>query len=292
LTPCTLELGGKSPVIIDKSAKIQTAIERVSAAKWLNVGQICVAPDYVLVHKDREQEFIDGMKKKINVAFGENPKDSPHFGRVINGNHVRRINELLSKTQGTVVAGGAEAVDPDSRYFPPTLVKDAKMGEPLLTEEIFGPVLPILSVDSMEDAVNKVNTICDRPLALYVYSEDKAATNTVLNGTLSGGVGVNTSLEQLSNNNLPFGGVGGSGYGAYHGKAGFDEFSHRRSVLKQDTLLMKGASFPDKPSDQMFDMAVKMMVTGFLTEQQRQVVKVGLTAGAVVLAGAALRSRL
>jgi aldehyde dehydrogenase (NAD+) len=264
----------------------------VSAAKWLNAGQICVAPDYVLVHKDREQEFIEGMKKKINVAFGDNPKDSPHFGRIINSNHVRRINGLLSKTTGTVVAGGADAVDPDAHYFPPTLVKDVKMGEPLLTEEIFGPVLPIITVNDMDDAVKTVNGICDRPLALYVYSEDKTATDKVLNGTLSGGVGVNTSLEQLTNPHLPFGGVGGSGYGAYHGKAGFDEFSHRRSVLKQDTLLMKGAALPDKPSDQMFDMAVKMMVTGFLTEQQRQVVKAGLTAGGVLLAGAALRSRL
>merc|ERR1719469_1863303 len=209
LTPVTLELGGKSPVIIDKSAKIQTAIDRVSAAKWLNAGQICVAPDYVLVHKDVAQEFLEGMKKKIGDAFGADPKASPHFGRIINSNHVRRINGLLDETQGTVVAGGA-GVDPDNKYFPPTLVKDPKMGEPLLMEEIFGPVLPIMSVDNMDEAIDKVNSICDRPLALYVYSEDQSATDKVLNNTLSGGCAVNTSFEHLTNFNLPFGGVSSS----------------------------------------------------------------------------------
>jgi aldehyde dehydrogenase (NAD+) len=292
LTPVTLELGGKSPVIIDKSAKIQTAIERVSAAKWLNVGQICVAPDYVLVHKDREQEFVEGMKKKISKAFGEDPKASPHFGRIINGNHVRRIDGLLHATQGEVVAGGKDAVDADSHYFPPTLVKGAKLGEPLLSEEIFGPVLPIVAVENMDDAVSKVNTICDRPLALYVYSEDQAATDTVLNGTLSGGACVNTSLEHLMNANLPFGGVGGSGYGAYHGKAGFDEFTHYRSVFKQDTTIMKGAAFPDKPPDSAYDIAVKATVTGFLTDQQRSMLQAGKYVVGAVVAGALLRSRL
>merc|ERR1712232_1019036 len=130
LTPVTLELGGKSPVIIDKSAKIQTAIDRVSYAKWLNAGQICVAPDYVLVHKSREREFVEGMKKKIIDAFGDDPKASPDYGRVIDDRHVKRISALLSETQGQVVIGGPDTIDTGNHYFPPTLVKDAQMGEP------------------------------------------------------------------------------------------------------------------------------------------------------------------
>merc|ERR1712190_228488 len=292
LTPVTLELGGKSPVIIDKSAKIQTAIDRVSYAKWLNAGQICVAPDYVLVHKDREQEFVEGMKKKICDAFGDDPKASPDFGRIIDDRHVTRINALLSKTQGQVVAGGPDVVDPDRHYFPPTLVKDAKMGEPLLNEEIFGPVLPIIAVDNVDEAIEKANAICDRPLALYVYSEDPTVTNKVLNSTLSGGAAVNTCFEQLLNANLPFGGVGASGMGSYHGKHGFDEFTHKRSVLKQDTLIMKGAAMPDKPPEGMYDIAVKALITGFLTERQRQLVKSGLVVAAAGMAGLLMRSRL
>merc|ERR1712232_1106397 len=292
ITPVTLELGGKSPVIIDKSAKIQTAIDRVSYAKWLNAGQICVAPDYVLVHKDREQEFVEGMKKKIRDAFGDDPKASPHFGRIIDDRHVMRINALLSETQGQVVAGGPDAVDPDGHYFPPTLVQDAKMGEPLLTEEIFGPVLPIIAVDNVDEAIEKVNAICDRPLALYVFSEDRTVTDKVLNGTLSGGVAVNTCFEQLLNANLPFGGVGASGMGAYHGKHGFNEFTHKRSVLKQDTLIMKSAAMPDKPPAGMYDIAVKAFITGFLTDHQRQLVKSGLVAVGAGMAGALMRSRL
>lgn len=293
LTPVTLELGGKSPVIIDKSAKLQTAIDRIFAAKFgINSGQICVAPDYVLVHKDLERQFAEGMKTKITNAFGSDPKSNPNFGRIINAGHVKRIGGLLDKTRGEIVAGGAETVDPGSNYFPPTLVQNVSMGEPLLTEEIFGPVLPVMGVQSMEEATEKVNAICGKPLALYVYSEDQQATQTVLNNTNSGGVGINTSLEQLMNSNLPFGGVGSSGYGAYHGKAGFDEFTHRRSVLHQDTMISKGASLPDNPPDKMYDLVVKLTITGFLTKEQKQKLWYGFLACGAVAAGTAVRSRL
>lgn len=294
LTPVTLELGGKSPVFIDKSAKMQTVIERVSMTKWLNCGQICIAPDYVMVHKDREQEFINGMKEHLEKYFGKGGavKDSPYYGRIINGNHVHRIAGLLKETQGEVVAGGMEFIDPDSSYFPPTLVRGAKLGEPLLSEEIFGPVLPVVAVDSMDEAIAKVNGICDRPLALYVYAEDKNVQEKILGGTLSGGVCINSCMEHLMNANLPFGGVGGSGYGAYHGKAGFDEFTHRRSVLHQDTTIMKGASIPPNPPDNMYDLAIKATVTGFLTDSQRQQAKMAATAAAALVGGLLLRARL
>jgi len=293
LTPVTLELGGKSPVIVDKSAKMKSVIERVSTAKFsMNVGQICVAPDYVVIHKDREQEFIQGMKQHIENLFGKDVKQSPHFGRIINANHVRRIGGLLSETQGEVVVGGMDTIDADSKFIPPTIVKDAQLGEPLLTEEIFGPVLPVVTTTSIEDAVEKVNHICDQPLALYVFSEDKSATEYVLGNTTSGGACINTSLEHLLNHNLPFGGVGSSGYGSYHGKAGFDEFTHRRSVLHQDTTIMKGSSLPPKPSDKIYDIAVKATITGFLSDSQRTMMKMGLGVGALAAAGMMFRSKL
>lgn len=293
LTPVTLELGGKSPVIVDKSAKMKSVIERVSQAKFsMNVGQICVAPDYVVIDKSREQEFIDGMKKHLESCFGTDPSQSPHFGRVINSRHVQRIGGLLAETKGEAVTGGAQSINADANYFPPTVVRDAKMGEPLLTEEIFGPVLPVIATEGIEDSVKKVNSICNQPLALYVFSEDKQATDYVLNNTASGGAAINTSLEHLLNNNLPFGGVGASGFGSYHGKAGFDEFTHRRSVLDQDTFIMKGAALPPQPGDSLYDIAVKATVTGFFTEGQRRVLKTGLGAAAVAVAGVVLRSKL
>jgi len=294
LTPVTLELGGKSPVIVDKSAKMESVIARVAMAKWLNCGQICIAPDYVLVHKDREEEFINGMKSHIEKYYGKGDKvkDSPYYGRIINSNHVHRLAGLLKETQGQVVTGGMEYVDPDASFIPPTLVRGAKLGEPLLSEEIFGPVLPVVAVDSMEDAIATVNGICDRPLALYVYAEDKDVQDKILGNTLSGGACINTSMEHLMNSNLPFGGVGGSGYGSYHSKAGFDEFTHRRSVLHQDTTIMKGASLPPNPPDNMYDMAVKFTITGFLTDEQRKQAKLAATAGAVVVAGLLLRAKL
>lgn len=294
LTPVTLELGGKSPVFVDKSASMHTVVSRLSMAKWLNCGQICIAPDYVLVHKDREEEFINAMKAHIEKYFGKDGhvQDSPYYGRIINSNHVHRLAGMLKDTQGQVVTGGMEYVNPDASFIPPTLVRGAKPGEPLLSEEIFGPILPVVAVESMEEAVDKCNGICDRPLALYVFSEDKHVQDKILGNTLSGGVAINSCMEHFMNSNLPFGGVGGSGYGAYHGKAGFDEFTHRRSVLDQDTSIMKGASLPPNPPDNMYDMAVKFTITGFLSEAQRKQAKLAATVGAAAVTGLLLRSRL
>jgi acyl-CoA reductase-like NAD-dependent aldehyde dehydrogenase len=294
LTSVTLELGGKSPVIIDKSAKMKSVVSRVSAAKWFNAGQICIAPDYVLVHKDREEEFISEMKKQLQESYGSDPKQSIDFGRIINSSHVRRVSELLEKTQGEVVAGGISQVDSSARYFPPTIVRDAKLGEPLLTDEIFGPVLPVIAVDSVEDAVRKTKEVCDQPLALYVFSEDAKATAQVLDNTISGGGCINTCFEHVASQELPFGGFGSSGCGAYHGKAGFDEFTHRRSILHQDTLIQRGAGLPPPAPvpKNLYDILVKATITGFLTDAQRKQAKVMLGAVGAACVGAALRSRL
>jgi len=293
LTPVTLELGGKSPVFIDKSATMESALDRVSMAKfWLNCGQICIAPDYILVHKDREEEFVKGMTARLETAFGKDVKAAKNYGRIINSNHVNRLAGMLKGTKGEVVAGGIEGADPEARYMPPTIVRNAQIGEPLLSEEIFGPILPIVTVDSMDDAIAKMNGICDRPLALYVFSEDKAIQDKVLGSTLSGGACINSTMDHLMNLNLPFGGVGGSGHGSYHSKAGFDEFTHRRSVMHQDTTIMKGSSLPPNAPDEMYDLAIKLTVTGFLTDAQRKHAKIAATAGAALIAGLLLKSKL
>jgi len=279
---------------VDKSAKMKSVVERICFPKFsFNVGQICVSPDYVVIHKEREEEFIEAMKQHVEKLFGKDPKQSPHFGRIINSRHVERIGDLLSKTKGEVVLGGLDEVDPAANYVPPTIVRHAQLGEPLLTEEIFGPVLPVITAENLEDAVKKVNSICDQPLALYVYAEDKKAIEYVLGATSSGGAAINTSLEHLINTNLPFGGVGSSGYGAYHGKAGFDEFTHGRAVLHQDTLLLTGSSMPPKPPDALYDIVVKATITGFLSQGQKKVLKLGgLGAAAMALTSLALRSKL
>ena len=181
---------------------------------------------------------------------------------------------------GTVVAGGQ--TDAEGAYVAPTLIRDPSMDEPVMREEIFGPLLPIFAVSGPAEAVARVNAVCNRPLALYVFAEDQKAIDTVLNGTNSGGVCVNTVMEHFSNNHMPFGGVGESGMGRYHGKHGFDEFSHHRSVLVKDTRLIKGPILPPPPytSDKLYDLAVKMQVTGFLTPGQKTVAK--LAAAGVV----------
>jgi len=219
---------------------------------------------------------------------------SEDFGRLINSSHVHRIQGLMDQTKGTFVTGGVSTIDPSDHYIPPTVVAGVEMGEPLMTEEIFGPVLPVMVVESMEDAVNKVNQICNQPLALYVYSEDADATATVLDGTTSGGGCINASLEHLLNSNLPFGGVGASGYGSYHGKAGFDEFTHKRSILQQDTFLMKKFGLPQPPykDDSMYDFVVKAQITGFLTDAQKSMLKAGAAVGAAAIAAVVFRSRL
>lgn len=251
-----------------------------------------IAPDHILIHKDREEEFLACMQKEIETLFGADPKSNESYGRIINARHVERISTLLKGTQGEVVCGGLSQVDASTNYFPPTLVRAAQLGEPLLSEEIFGPVLPIATFSRLDEAVRMSKNICARPLALYVFSEDKAAIEHVLANTLSGGVCINTCLEHAANPNLPFGGVGASGMGYYHGKHGFDEFTHRRSVLHQDSTLMRTSPLPPNPSDLIYDLATKAQVTGFLTESQRAVAKNMLTAGLCAAAGMVLRSRL
>lgn len=228
LTPVTLELGGKSPTIVAADADLDVAAHRIVWGKGMNAGQTCIAPDYVLADASIRDALVDKMVSTIAEYYGPNPKSSDSFGRIINSNHLARLEGLLHGHGGTVVTGGE--VDTDERYFAPTIIVDPNPLSPLMQEEIFGPILPVLSVESVDDAIDFV---VDRPkpLALYVFSSSRDIVDDVLQRTSSGGACVNHCVMHILPSELPFGGVGPSGMGAYHGQRGFDTFSHLKSVL-------------------------------------------------------------
>lgn len=230
LTPTVLELGGKSPTYVHASADLEVAARRIAWGKFLNAGQTCIAPDYVLADRQIRDELVDKLASQITEFYGSDPKSSASFGRIVNERHLARLRGLLDRGAGTVVTGGS--VDDAQRYVPPTITVDPSTDSPIMSEEIFGPILPVLSVDGASHARDFI-TARPKPLALYVFANDQAAIDTVLDGTSSGGVCINHTLMHLIPANLPFGGVGDSGMGAYHGKAGFDVFSHHRSVLRK-----------------------------------------------------------
>lgn len=291
LTPMTLELGGKSPTIIGKSARIPTAVARITQMKWINAGQTCIAPDYILVHKSVHKDVVQQLAATLKQWYGDASEESKDYGRVINERHVHRIQRLVDESSGQVTRIGAKA---SGNFFPPTLIDQPLEKDPIMQEEIFGPALPILPFDTIEEAIALTKRVCPRPLALYVFSEDKVEVEKVLNSTLSGGVCINSALEHNTNYELPFGGIGESGMGAYNGKWGFNEFSHHRAVFYKDTFLQRGTLLPPPPykTDFLYDLAVKLEITGFLTEPQRMLLKAG--AGALAAGGlyAALRSSL
>ncbi len=228
LTPVTLELGGKNPAVVDPTADIPTAARRIVWAKFLNAGQTCVAPDYVVVHRDREAELLDALAAQVRHAFGEDPRRSPDYARVVDDRHVQRLTDLLWRTEAKSVVGGAS--DPSQRYVPPTVLAGVSWDDAVMEEEIFGPLLPVLAYDDLDELLVRMATR-EKPLALYLYSRDRGTMARFVNQTSSGSVSVNHSAVQLAVPELPFGGVGASGTGAYHGKAGFDTFSHHKAVL-------------------------------------------------------------
>jgi len=227
LTPVTLELGGKSPCIVDRDVDLETSARRIISGKFQNSGQTCVAPDYVLVHKDIEQKLIDKLKDTIHQFYGENPQTSADYSRVINERHTQRLADLLEGE--SVIEGGK--VDIKDHYISPTLVKVPANGESkLMKDEIFGPILPILPFTTIDEAINFVNSR-PKPLALYIFSKDSKVSKKVLDSTSSGGACVNETVFHVAVKTLPFGGVGPSGMGNYNGKHTFETFSHRKSVL-------------------------------------------------------------
>ncbi|HET9547721.1 MAG TPA: aldehyde dehydrogenase family protein [Desertimonas sp.] len=242
LTPVTLELGGKSPAIVAADADLDVAARRITWGRFTNAGQTCVAPDYVLVVRSVEDQLLGAVLRSVHDFYGENPQTSPDYGRIINDRHFDRLVGLLE-------AGGYEAVvtggssDRDTRYLAPTVLAGVDPAAAVMSEEIFGPILPVVPVESLDEAVAFV-TARPHPLALYLFTEDGPTAERVIERTRSGGVAVNHTMIQLAVPDLPFGGIGASGIGAYHGEAGFDRFSHRRAVLTKATRPDPSVSYP------------------------------------------------
>lgn len=240
LTPVTLELGGKSPCIVDQDLDLEVAAKRILFGKFYNAGQTCVAPDYVLVHENIEEQLLQTMKKTLLEFYGENPQKSPDLARIINQRHHQRIMKLLPNS-GDIFIGGDS--DENQRYIAPTILRNVPMNAPIMQEEIFGPVLPILKVKNIDQAIEYINKQ-PKPLALYLFSNNKKVKNQVLEQTSSGGACINHATLQLIVPSLPFGGVGASGMGAYHGKASYDTFSHKKSVLIKPTKIDISLIYP------------------------------------------------
>ncbi|HLR18668.1 MAG TPA: aldehyde dehydrogenase [Staphylococcus sp.] len=241
LTPVTLELGGKSPVIVDESANIKVASERISFGKFTNAGQTCVSPDYILVNRKVKDELITALKNTITEFYGKSIQDSPDFGRIINQDHFKRLDHLL-KVHKTEIAFGGQS-DADDRYIAPTILDGITFNSKIMEDEIFGPILPIITYDDFEEAIDLIHTK-PKPLSLYLFSEDENATERILHDVSFGGGAINDTLMQLANPNLPFGGVGASGIGQYHGKYSFDTFSHDKSYVFKSTRLESSLLFP------------------------------------------------
>lgn len=232
LTPVTLELGGKSPCIVDKSANLRLAAKRIVFGKYLNCGQTCVAPDYILCEKDVQEKLIEALKEEIVKQFGETPLTNPTYGKMINEKHFTRVCGLID---GERVAHGGSS-DADAWKIEPTVLKDITFDDAVMQEEIFGPVLPIVTVNSIDEAISVVNGR-QKPLALYVFAQDKKVTRKVTARCTFGGGCINDTIIHLATSNMGFGGVGESGMGAYHGKVGFDTFSHKKSIVDKKTWM-------------------------------------------------------
>ena len=239
LTPVTLELGGKSPCIIDQQADLEVAAKRIAWAKFVNCGQTCVAPDYLLVHEAVHDRFVALLTETIKSFWGEQPAESADYGRIINVRHHRRLSALLR--DGDVAIGGQ--VDEASRYIAPTVLTNVAADAPVMQDEIFGPILPVLRISDLGQAIGFINER-PKPLALYIFSASDQNQQRVLASTSSGGAVINHAVVHLAVPGLPFGGVGESGTGAYHGKYSFDTFSHRKAVLKKSTAVDPNLIYP------------------------------------------------
>ena len=303
LTPLTLELGGKCPVIVDETAKIGLTARRIAQGKWLsNAGQICISPDFVLVHEAVERPLLHALEHEAKAMLGDDkdawlgvsaPPGRCAYGRIINERHVHRIAALLDDCGGTTLIGRTDQIDAQARFVPPLIVSRPDADADILTEEIFGPVLPVVPVASVDEAIERVRRICEHPLALYVFSESRTGVEHVLSSINSGGASVNSTLEHATNPLTPFGGAGESGFGAYHGKAGFHEFSHRRSLLYRTTRLpltmLPGVIQKGLVPPWLYGLVIKIKVSGFLSPRLQLLLRLVATALAVL--GARLGTR-
>ena len=243
LVPVTLELGGKSPCIVDETANIDLAAKKLAWAKFSNAGQTCAAPDYVYVHKQVKKQLLDNLHKYIEHFYGPNPRENKDFGRIINVQHTERLARLINRDK--VVIGGD--YDIANRYIAPTVLDPVGWDDAVMADEIFGPVLPVLEFENLEVMIREINSK-PKPLALYLFTTSKATEKKIIDNIAYGGGCINDAFIQVGNPYLPFGGVGASGIGAYHGRRSFETFSHTKSVLNRKFDLFPDMIYP--PSDE------------------------------------------
>ncbi|XP_029013862.1 aldehyde dehydrogenase family 3 member B1 [Betta splendens] len=250
LTPVTLELGGKCPCVIYGQVDVAAAARRLIWSKFFNAGQSCVAPDYVLCSPATRDALLPAVKKSLEDFYGKEPQASPDFSRIVSDRHWTRLVELLKKTSGRIVVEGES--NQKDKYIAPTVVVDVSEDDILMKEEIFGPILPILTIDSLEQGIDFINQR-EKPLALYVFSNESSVVNTVLENTSSGGFCSNDGILHMTLPGLPFGGVGASGWGSYHGRWGFETFTHRRAVMLRGWALerLNGLRYPPYADDRL-----------------------------------------
>jgi len=239
LVPTTLELGGKSPCIVDDDVDIKVAAKRITWGKFTNAGQTCVAPDYLLVHKKRKDELIELIQQNIRSFYTENPLASPDYGRIINGARLKKLESYLK--DGDVITGGK--VLADELYLSPTLLDNVPLEASVMKEEIFGPILPIHTFSEHDEALSIIHKN-PHPLSLYFFGNNKRVEKLYIENIAFGGACVNNTLVHLANADLPFGGVGNSGVGAYHGKFSFETFTRPKAVLKTATWLDPSMKYP------------------------------------------------
>jgi aldehyde dehydrogenase (NAD+) len=251
LTPVTLELGGKSPVIVSADADIDVAAKRIAWTKFINSGQICIAPDYVLADAKIRDQLVDKIKAAVTTFEAENPGGR----RIVNQRHFDRLTASLAATKGDVVIGGGS--DSSKISIQPTVVVDPDPAEPLMTDEIFGPILPVVTVQSLDDAIGFVNSR-PKPLSAYLFTKTKSIRDRVIKEVSAGGMVINHLLFQFSTNKLPFGGVGPSGMGAYHGQFGFEQFSHKKTVMTKPTRPDVGAFIYPPYTEKAFKLARRL----------------------------------
>ena len=240
LTPVTLELGGKSPCIVHKDAHIKHAAKRIAWGKFLNAGQTCVAPDYVYVHHKIKDRFIEELKRAVKELYGEYPLGNPNYTHIVSERHFQRLTTFLK--EGKLIIGGK--TDRDKLVIEPTVLTDVSWADSVMEDEIFGPILPILDYSNLTEVIKEIHNYT-KPLALYLFTENSVVSKKILKHISFGGGCINDTIYHLASPYLPFGGVGNSGMGAYHGKGSFDTFSHKKSILKQTTFFDLPLRYPD-----------------------------------------------
>ena len=254
LIPVTLELGGKSPVIVDDNVDLDIACKRIAWGKFVNAGQTCVAPDYILVKENIYDGFIEKMKETIKSFYGEDIKNNKDFGRIVNERHVNRLLNILEKDKEKIVFGGD--FDKEIRYISPTILANVDYNDEVMKDEIFGPIMPIIKYKNIED-IDYYLELHEKPLALYVFSKNKEFTNFIINRYTFGGGCVNDTISQVASTYLPFGGVGTSGIGKYHGHSSFKTFTYEKSIVKKDFKMDIKLVFP--PYNDKINLIKKFM---------------------------------